>query len=64
MFGMGFALPLLCNSHISLIELSSRCIYLHSLSSAISDMYAMISLYSYLIPCMIRRVNLVPRHRF
>jgi hypothetical protein len=28
------------------------------------DMYAMISLYSYLMPCMIRIVNLVPRQRF
>jgi hypothetical protein len=27
-------------------------------------MYAMISLYSYLIPCMIRRVDLVPRQLF
>jgi hypothetical protein len=27
-------------------------------------MYAMIILYSYLMPCMIRRVNLVPRQRF
>jgi hypothetical protein len=27
-------------------------------------MYAMISFYSYLMPCMIRRVNLVPRQRF
>jgi hypothetical protein len=27
-------------------------------------MYAMISLYLYLIPCMIRRVNLVPRQWF
>jgi hypothetical protein len=58
---MGFALPLLCNSRISLIELSSIFIYSHSLYSAVSDMYAMISLYSCLIPCMIRRVNLVPR---
>jgi hypothetical protein len=38
--------------------------YLHSLSSLVSDMYDMISLYLYLIPCMIRRVNLVPQHRF
>jgi hypothetical protein len=30
----------------------------------VSDVCSMISLYSYLIPCMIRRVNLVPRHRF
>jgi hypothetical protein len=37
---------------------------LHGLSSAVSDMYAMISLYSYLIPCMIRRVDLVPRQLF
>jgi hypothetical protein len=36
---------------------------LHSLYTAVSDMYAMISLYSYLMPCMIRRVNLVPRQR-
>jgi hypothetical protein len=27
-------------------------------------MYAMISLYAYLMPCMIRRVNLVPRQLF
>jgi hypothetical protein len=30
----------------------------------VSNMYAMISLYLYLMPCMIRRVNLVPRQRF
>jgi hypothetical protein len=32
---MGLALSLLCDSWISLIELSSRFIYLHSLSSAV-----------------------------
>jgi hypothetical protein len=37
---------------------------LHNLSSAVADIYTMISLYSYLIPCMIRRVNLVPRQQF
>jgi hypothetical protein len=63
-FGMGLSLPLLCNSRIPLIELSSRFIYLHSLYIAVSDIYAMISLYSYLTPCMIRRVNLVPQQRF
>jgi hypothetical protein len=57
---MGFALPFLCNSWISLIELSSTFIYSHSLYSTVSDMYSMISLYLYLIPCMIRRENLVP----
>jgi hypothetical protein len=57
---MGLTLPLLYNSRISLIELSSKFIYLHGLSFAVSDMYAMIIFYSYLIPCMIRRVNLVP----
>jgi hypothetical protein len=61
---MGLALPLPCNSQISLIELSSRFIYSHSLYSTVSDMYAMISLYLHLIPYMIRRVNLVPRQRF
>jgi hypothetical protein len=35
---------------------------LHSLYTAMSHMYAMISLYSYLIPFMIKRVNLVPRN--
>ena len=29
-----------------------------------SDIYFMISLYSYLILCKIRRENLVPRHQF
>jgi hypothetical protein len=61
---MGFTHPLLCNSRISLIELSSRFIYSHSSYSVVSDMYAMISLYLYLIPCMIRGVNLVPWQRF
>jgi hypothetical protein len=61
---MGLALTLLCNSRISLIQLSSRFIYSHSLYSAVLDMYAMISLYLYLITSMIRRVNLVPRQRF
>jgi hypothetical protein len=61
---MGLSLPILCNSWISLIELSSRFICLHSSYIAVSDMYAMISLYSYLMPCMIRRLNLVPRQRF
>jgi hypothetical protein len=61
---MSFALSLLCNSWISLIELSSRFIYLYSLYSAVSDMYTMISLFLYLIPCMIQRVNLVPPQRF
>jgi hypothetical protein len=42
------------------IELSSKFIYLHSLYTAVLDMYAMISLYSYLMSCMVRRVNLVP----
>jgi hypothetical protein len=37
---------------------------LHSLYIAVSNMYAMISLYSYLTPCMIRRVNVVPRQWF
>jgi hypothetical protein len=53
---MGLALPLHCNSRIYLIELAYKFIYLHSLSSTVSDMYAIITLYSYLIPCMIRRV--------
>jgi hypothetical protein len=61
---MGFALPLLCNSRISLIELSSRFIYLHRLSSMVSDIYTMMSLFLYLIPCMIRRVNLLPRFQY
>jgi hypothetical protein len=63
-FGMGLALSLLCNSQISLVELSSKFIYSYSLYSAVSDMYAMVSLYLYLMPCMIRRVNLVSRQRF
>jgi hypothetical protein len=42
---MDFALPLLCNVQNLLIELSSRFIYPHSLYSAVSDIYAMISLY-------------------
>jgi hypothetical protein len=37
---------------------------LHSLYCAMSYMYAMITLYLYLIPFMIRRVNLVPWQRF
>jgi hypothetical protein len=61
---MCLALSLFCNSQISLIELTSKFIYLHSLFYAVSDMYAMISLYSDIIPCMIRRVNLVPWQRF
>jgi hypothetical protein len=61
---MGLALPLLCNFWISLIELSSRFIYSHSLYSVVSNMYAMVSLYLYLIRCMIRRVNLVLRQQF
>jgi hypothetical protein len=61
---MGLSLRLLCNSWISLIELSSRFIYLHSLYTVASDMYAIICLYLYLMPCMIRRVNLVPRQQF
>jgi hypothetical protein len=61
---MGFALSLLCNTRNSLLELSSTFIYSHSLYSAVSDMYAMISLYLYLMPCMIKRVNLVPQQRF
>jgi hypothetical protein len=61
---MGLSLPLLCNSWIYLIHLSSRFIYLHSLYTAVLDMYAMISLYSYLMPCMNRRVKLVPRQQF
>jgi hypothetical protein len=63
-FNMGLSLPLLYNSQISLIELSFRFIYLHSLYTTVSDMYAMISLYSYFMPCMIIRVNLVPWQRF
>jgi hypothetical protein len=61
---MGLSLPHHYNSRISLIELSSRFIYLHSLYTAVSDMYGMISLHSYLMPCMIRRVNLVPWQQF
>jgi hypothetical protein len=57
---MGLDLPLPCNSRISLIELSSKFIYSHDLYSVVSDICLMISLYLYLIPCMIRRVNLVP----
>jgi hypothetical protein len=41
---MGFALPLICDTRNSLIELYSRFIYSHSLYSVVSDMYAMISL--------------------
>jgi hypothetical protein len=61
---MGFAFPILCNTRNSLIEFYSRFIYSHSLYSAVSDMYAMISLYLYLMPCMIRRVNLVLWQQF
>jgi hypothetical protein len=61
---MGLALPLLCNSRICLIESSSRFIYLHDLYFTMSDIALMISLYLYFIPCMIRRVNLVPQQRF
>jgi hypothetical protein len=61
---MGFALPLLCNTQNYLIELSSRFMYSHSLYSVVSDMHAMVSFYLYLIPCMIRRVNLVPHQWF
>jgi hypothetical protein len=61
---MGFSLPLLCNTRNSLIELCSRFVYLHGLYSTMSDMHSMISLYLYLMPCMIRQVNLVPRQRF
>ena len=55
MFSMGFALPLLCNTRNSLIELSSSLAYPHSLYSAVTDMYVMLSLYLCLMPCMIRR---------
>jgi hypothetical protein len=58
---MGLDLSLLFNSRLSLIELSYRFIYSHSLYSLMSNMHAMISLYLSLMPCKIRRVNLVPR---
>ena len=61
---MGLALTFLYDSRIFLIELSSRFIYLHGLCSAVLDIYFTISLYSYFIPYMIRRVNLVPRYWF
>ena len=61
---MVLTLAFLCNSRISIIDISSRCLYLHDLYSAMSDIYFMISLYSYLILCKIRRENLVPRHQF
>jgi hypothetical protein len=41
---MGLALTFLCNSQISLIELSSRFIYLHSFTFVVLDIYSMISL--------------------
>ena len=61
---MGLSLIFLFNSQISIIDISSRCLYLHDLYSAMSDIYFMISLYSYLILHRIRRENLVPRHLF
>jgi hypothetical protein len=58
---MGLALTFLSNSWISLIELSSRFIYSHDLYFTGSDVCFMISLYFYLIPCMIKFVNLMTR---
>ena len=54
---MGLALTFLCNFGIFLI-------YLYDLYSMVSDMYFMICLYSHFIPCIIRTLYLVPRHRF
>jgi len=54
---MDLALTFLCNSRISIIDISYSYLYLHDLYSTVSDMYFMISLYLYFIPCMIRRHN-------
>ena len=51
-----------CNSWISVIDLSFRYLYSHDLYSVVLDIYLIIRLYSYSIPSMIRRVNLVPQH--
>jgi hypothetical protein len=51
---MTLALTFLCNSQIYLIELSSGFTYSHGSFYAVPYVCSMISLYSYLIPCMIR----------
>ena len=51
---MGSTLPLLYNIRNSLIELSSSLSYLYSLYSMYSDVYAILSLSLCLVPCMIR----------
>ena len=61
---MALTLAFLRNSRISVIDISSRYLYIHDLYSVMSDIYFMISLYSYLILHNIRRENLVPRHLF
>ena len=62
--GIGLALAFLCNFWISVTYISSRYLYLHDFNSAVSDMYYMIIFYSYFIPYMIRRVNIVFPHQF
>ena len=59
---MALTLAFLRNSRISVIDISSSYLYIHDLYSVMSDIYFMITLYSYLILCKIRRENLVPRH--
>ena len=62
--GIGLALAFLCNFWISVTYISSRYLYLHDFNSAVSDMYYMIIFYSYFIPYMIRRVNIVFPYQF
>jgi len=61
---MGSALTFLCNSQIVVTDLSYSYLYSRDLYPAVSNIYYMISMYSYLLLCMIRQLGLVHQYPF
>ena len=57
--GMGSLLVLFCNIRSHVIDLSSRCLYLHDICPAVSDIEFMISLLCYYMLCLVRDLVLV-----
>ena len=56
---MSLSLVLLCNTRSFVIDLCYSYLYLHDISSAVSDIGFMISLLCYYILCMVRQIALV-----
>ena len=61
---MGSSLTLLCNSQIFVLDISFCCLYWHDLYPTMSNMYFIISLYTYSMLDMISQLALVHRYPF